>query len=192
MMLFTPVVLTMFAVALGVAPSVASAQDEAEIPAFYLGGAFAIGLEQFDLDGKFASHDEGFGFDVWAGYRSNQFLAYEVEFAYLAGFNSTTAGNKVDFTIFNFTANVKGYPPVPEVLDDYRPYVVVGIGGGRFEAKSGPAKGHDKGGVFRFGGGVEMNFGTPVDLILGADYLVTSGLGGGDYLQIKLGFQRDF
>ncbi|MCH7868991.1 MAG: porin family protein [Myxococcales bacterium] len=174
--------------ALVAVPGVALAQGDGADPGYYVGGAFAIGIEQFDLEGNFSDHDDAFGFDVWAGYRANRYLAIEAEFVYLAGFNSAIGGNSVGFNALSFTANLKFYP----LTGRFRPYLVGGVGGGRFETESGPSQGHDKGGVFRFGGGVELNFGTPVDLVAGADYLITSGLAGSDFLQIKIGFQRQF
>lgn len=175
-------------VSMALVPVSAHAQENSEDPGFYLGAAFAIGIEQFDLSENFSSHDEGFGIDFWAGYRLTRYFALEGEFVYVGGFKASSAGDSVSFNIAAFTANVKFYP----LTGSYRPYLDVGVGGGRFENESGPLNGHEKGGVFRFGGGVEMNFGAPIDFVVGADYLTTSGLGGGDFVEIKLGFQRKF
>lgn len=188
LLLFVRVVLIVPIVFGALAPAVARAQENSEGHAFYAGAAFAIGFEQFDLEGGFSNHKEATGVDLWAGYRATRKISIEAEFVYLAGFDSSLGTKSVQFNALNFTANLKFYPMTGSV----RPYLVSGVGGGRFEIESGTFKGHAKGGVFRFGGGAELNFGTPVDFVVGVDYLLTSGLGGSDLLQIKLGFQHPF
>jgi opacity protein-like surface antigen len=175
-------------VALVVLPAGVGAQENSEDPGFYIGGAIAIGIEQFDIDADLSNHDEGVGLDFWSGYRLGRFFAIEGNFVYMRGFQASLDGNNAKFNTFYFTANLKLYPLAGRI----RPYLVSGVGGGRFESKFGPLDSHEKGGVFRFGGGVEINFGTPVDFVAGADYLTMSGLGGADHVEIKLGFQRKF
>ena len=152
----------------------------------YLGVAFAIGVEQFSgVPG--VSFEEGFGFDIWGGYRFNRWVAAEVELLYLKGFK--IKGTGVDANLVNGTVNVKLYP----LAGSIQPYLLGGVGGGRFELSGGGLDASDSGGVFRVGGGLDFYFIDSIAFVAGVDYLITRGnITDTDTVNIKLGVQYQF
>lgn len=166
---------------------VALADDDDYSSGAYVGGALSIGVEQFDFAPGSVDFKEAFGVDLWAGYRVHRYIGIEGQFVYLKGFD--IKGAPIDFNALNFTANVKVYP----ISGTIQPYLLGGIGGGRFEIEGGGESVDDSGGVFRLGGGVDVYVFDSVALVAGIGYLFTRGdITDTDILEIRLGVQYQF
>ncbi|MDP6977987.1 MAG: porin family protein [Myxococcota bacterium] len=154
----------------------------------YIGGAFSIGVEQFDNTIPGDDFDQGFGFDAWAGSRIHRHVGVEGQLSYLEGFE--IEGTGIDFSHLNATANLKLYP-----LDAIvQPWILAGAGVGRFE-REGP-DGYtlaDTGGVMRVGAGVDVYLNEHVSLVGGVGYLFTAGgIVDTDVVEMKFGLQYRF
>lgn len=154
----------------------------------YLGGALAIGIDQFDDVPSGDKYDAGFGLDVWVGSRIHRHVAVEGQLSYLDGFD--LKGTGVEFSHLNGTANLKLYPFDGMV----QPYAVVGAGLGRFEIQEEDGfTFSDTGGVMRVGAGVDIYLNKRIALVGGVGYLFTAGdIVDNDVLELKFGLQYRF
>lgn len=62
--------------------------DDSSHSYFYMGGAFTVGIENFDKAAGRASSDEAYGFDMWLGYRMNRYLGFEGRLGHITGFDT--------------------------------------------------------------------------------------------------------
>ena len=157
---------------------------------FYFGGAFAVGLEQFDDFGASADFDEAFGLDLWGGYRLNRILGLEGQFTYLEGFDTQVLGVDVDFTIVAVTANAKLFALAGRI----QPFALIGVGVGYYEANiAGGFSVDESDAIIRVGGGVDLYFLDGFAFVAGVDYVITTGdIKDADILQLKFGLQHQF
>jgi opacity protein-like surface antigen len=154
----------------------------------YLGGSFSIGIENFDQSG-YGSFDEALGFSMWLGYRLNRWVGLEGRLANISGFDSTLAGESVDFELLYFTGNLKVYP----LTGMFQPYVVIGLGHGTLESSRSKS---ETGVVFLAGGGIEVLLLDQFSVMAEVDYNVTNVTNGDikhfDFFDAKLGVQFRF
>ena len=165
------------------------AQENEAYPAVYFGIAFATGIDQFDDTGGFSSFDEALGVDLWVGIRANRYLGVEGELVYLEGFDTEFRDVPIDFEALGFTANLKLYP-----LEGWaQPYLLGGVGVGRFEAKALGRSIDESDAIFVLGGGVDLYFYHGFAAVLGAGYVFTTGdIKDTDFVEIKVGIQHKF
>jgi opacity protein-like surface antigen len=154
----------------------------------YVGGAFSIGIEDFNNVSSDDDYDEGFGFDIWVGSRIHKHVGVEGQLSYLQGFE--IAGTGIDFNHLNGTVNLKLYPFDGKV----QPYVLAGAGVGRFELEEPDGYSiSDTGGVMRLGTGVDFYLNKNVALVAGVGYLFTAGdIADTDVVEMKFGVQYRF
>ncbi len=174
----------------------------------YLGAAFAVGFEQFRGLGdslrrglEVTSIDEAFGFDLWAGYRFGPHLAAEAQFSYLEGFDADVEGRingapfdfSVDLEMLAGNGSLKLYPFAGVV----EPFVLGGVGGARIKGELGGDSAEDSYAIFLVGGGVDVRVTKQMALVVGANYVFTSGNFKGakarpDMVKVKIGLQYRF
>ena len=164
------------------------AEEETRDSYIYLGGAFSIGIDNFDGTAGLSSSDEGFGFDFWLGYRINRYVGVEGRISHISGFDAQYEGEAIeaiDFQMFSFTGNVKVYP----ITGIFQPYAILGIGSADFKSYER----NDTGVLVVVGGGIDIYVLDRFSVMAELDYIVTVGDVKGLYqIQAKAGIQFQF
>jgi opacity protein-like surface antigen len=165
------------------------AEEETRDSYIYLGGAFSIGIDNFDGTAGLSSSDEGFGFDFWLGYRINRYVGVEGRISHISGFDAQFEGEAIDFQMFSFTGNVKVYP----ITGIFQPYAILGIGSADFKGQSLSYERNDTGVLVVVGGGIDIYVLDRFSVMAELDYIVTVGdVKGLDQIQAKAGIQFQF
>ncbi len=189
-----PVVVEMEAVVADEDAAMAEADDvvaKKETPDsyFYLGGAFVIGIDNFDATAGLSSSDEAYGFDFWLGYRINRWVGVEGRISQITGFNARFKDEAVDFQLFSFTGNAKVYP----ITGIFQPYAILGLGSANLKGKSPSFKRKESGVIVVVGGGIDIYVLDRFSVMAELDYIVTvGGISGSDMIQAKAGIQFQF
>ena len=187
-------VLTLALAVAGLLPQSATAQSGKDYasPGGYVGGAVALGFENFSgpfTSGPFASgdFDTGVGFDFWVGGRLMKFLALEGQLQYIPGVKSSSTSR--EFKPLVYTGNVKGYLP----LGRFQPYGLIGIGGMTLFVDSTSPNVDRSDFVARFGAGLEFYVTENIAAVAGWSYILGTGsLDGSDFNTLSLGAQFKF
>lgn len=148
--------------------SSSAAEEADERFGTYVGGAFAIGFDQFTDTGGL-DFDEAFGLDAWIGLRRNDHLALEFEYVYVDGYE--VEDSTADFQGMSYTINAKGYMP----FGSLEPYALVGTGLQHLEIDTSAGAAIDYGAVLRFGLGLDFYLHERIALTAGAAYNLTFG-----------------
>lgn len=189
-----PVVVEMEAVVADEDAAMAEADDvvaKKETPDsyFYLGGAFVIGIDNFDATAGLSSSDEAYGFDFWLGYRINRWVGVEGRISQITGFNARFGNEAVDFQLFSFTGNAKVYP----ITGIFQPYAILGLGSANLKGKSPSFTRKESGVIVVVGGGIDIYVLDRFSVMAELDYVVTvGGISGSDMIQAKAGIQFQF
>ena len=189
-----PVVVEMEAVVADEDAAMAEADDvvaKKETPDsyFYLGGAFVIGIDNFDATAGLSSSDEAYGFDFWLGYRINRWVGVEGRISQITGFNARFGSEAVDFQLFSFTGNAKVYP----ITGIFQPYAILGLGSANLKGKSPSFARKESGVIVVVGGGIDIYVLDRFSVMAELDYVVTvGGISGSDMMQAKAGIQFQF
>ena len=189
-----PVVVEMEAVVADEDAAMAEADDvvaKKETPNsyFYLGGAFVIGIDNFDATPGLSSSDEAYGFDFWLGYRINRWVGVEGRISQITGFNARFGSEAVDFQLFSFTGNAKVYP----ITGIFQPYAILGLGSANRKGKSPSFARKESGVIVVVGGGIDIYVLDRFSVMAELDYVVTvGGISGSDMMQAKAGIQFQF
>ena len=156
---------------------------------FYLGGAFVIGIDNFDATAGLSSSDEAYGFDFWLGYRINRWVGVEGRISQITGFNARFGSEAVDFQLFSFTGNAKVYP----ITGIFQPYAILGLGSANLKGKSPSFARKESGVIVVVGGGIDIYVLDRFSVMAELDYVVTvGGISGSDMMQAKAGIQFQF
>ncbi len=183
--------------------------EEQRTEGMYVGGGFAMAFEQFKNLDEFGlpswvdieSIDHALGFDIWAGYRMGPHAAVEAQFSYLEGFDADIGGRAgsyqvdfaVDLELLSGTAHLKLYP-----FEGFlEPFVLGGVGVTRIEGDLGGDSEDDIYAIFLVGGGVDVYVFERTALVVGANYVFTSGDFDGaevnpNMVTFKVGIQHRF
>ena len=165
------------------------AEDDSSHSYFYMGGAFTVGIENFDKAAGRASSDEAYGFDMWLGYRMNRYLAVEGRLSQITGFDTEFEDEPVTFELLSFTGNLKMYP----IEGMFQPYAIFGVGTADLETKSSTLKLDSSGILIVLGGGIDIYVLDRFSLLAEIDYLITDGdVEGFDLIEVKVGVQFQF
>jgi hypothetical protein len=161
-------------------------EDDFGRPGFYVGGAFALGLENFDAP-DYIEFETAIGVDVWAGYRIIPYLAAELEVEYLTGFG-VVSGPDFNYDVFNLGANAKAYVLTGRV----QPFALVGIGMTDLSVSEFSTD-HVQDFFTRFGLGVDIYITEHFSVGAKGSYVLTTGdLDGFDHMDVTIGGQFRF
>lgn len=163
--------------------------DDSSHSYFYMGGAFTVGIENFDKAAGRASSDEAYGFDMWLGYRMNRYLGFEGRLGHITGFDTKFQDEPVTFELLSFTGNLKMYP----IEGMFQPYAILGAGTADLKTKSSTLKLKNSGMLIVLGGGIDIYVLDRFSLLAEIDYLITDGdVEGFDLIEVKVGIQFQF
>jgi len=187
-------VFTLAVAVAGLLPQSASAQsgNDYASPGTYLGGALALGFENFSgpstsgvsTSGDF---DTGVGFDFWVGGRLMRFLSLEAQLQYIPGVKSNNTS--AEFKPLIYTTNLKGYLP----LGRFQPYGLIGIGGMTLFVDSTGPNVDQSDFIAKFGAGLEFYITEKIAAVAGWNYILGTGrLDGRDFNTLSLGAQFKF
>jgi opacity protein-like surface antigen len=182
-------VLTFALAVAGLLPQSATAQsgNDYASPGGYVGGALALGFENFSGAITTGDFDTGVGFDFWVGGRLMKFLALEGQLQYIPGVKSTSTSR--EFKPLVYTGNLKGYLP----LGRFQPYGLIGIGGMTLYVDSTSPNVDRSDFVARFGAGLEFYITESIAAVAAWNYILGTGsLDGNDFNTLSLGAQFKF
>jgi len=182
-----------------IALSMSSGRVNAEEDYARTGGYVAVGVlgaAYTEIDGEFEDTvgaavdlDETAGFQLLAGIRTDENVALEIEFEYLAPSDVEALDSKIaEIESLTTTLNMKIYP----MRERFQPYLLFGTGIFWTEVSQksgGSASDDDLGFVLRFGGGLDFHLTEQFFLNVGTDYVlpIFSSVDDFDYVSFGAG-----